>query len=80
MSKLNTASKSEAGRLGGGRVVLREYAGKWVAWASDGREIVAVGDTLHACEQSAADAGHPANQVAIEWVPEARQRLTGTGM
>jgi len=60
--------------------VPREYAGKWVAWSADGRRIVAVGDTLKACELAAAGAGHPANRVAIDRVPESRQRLTGSGM
>ena len=60
--------------------VPREYAGKWVAWSADGRRIVAVGDTAKACEQAAATAGHPANRVAIDRVPQSRQRLTGSGM
>jgi hypothetical protein len=62
------------------QTVPREYAGKWIAWSADGRRIVAVADTSDACEQAAATAGHPANQVAIERVPESRQRLTGSGM
>ena len=60
-------------------IVPREYAGKWVAWSADGRRVVAVGDTYKACEQAAARAGHPANEVAIDRVPESRQRLTGSG-
>ncbi len=60
--------------------VPREYAGKWLAWSADGRRIVAVGDTYQACEQAAATAGHPADQVAIDRVPESRHRLTGSGM
>lgn len=60
--------------------VPREYAGKWVAWSADGRRIVAVGDTHKACEQAAAAAGHPANGVAIDRVPQSRQRLTGSGL
>lgn len=61
-------------------LVPREYAGKWVAWSADGRRVVAVGDTYKACERAAASAGHPANQVAIDRVPQSRQRLTGSGM
>lgn len=60
--------------------VPHEYAGKWLAWSSDGRRIVAVGDTYKACEQVAATAGHPAHQVAIDRVPESRQRPTGSGL
>ena len=62
------------------QTVPREYAGKWVAWSADGHRIVAVGGTLKACEQAAASEGHPANEVAIERIPESRQRLTGPGM
>jgi hypothetical protein len=60
--------------------VPREYAGKWLAWSADGRRIVAVGDTYKACEQAATTAGYPADQVAIDRVPESRERLTGAGV
>ena len=60
--------------------VPREYVGKWVAWSADGRRIVAVGNTYKACEQAAAAAGHPASGVAIDRVPQSRQRLTGSGL
>jgi hypothetical protein len=60
--------------------IPRAYAGKWVAWSADGRRIVAVGETFEACEEAAAHAGFPADQIAVERVPTDRQRLTGSGM
>jgi hypothetical protein len=61
-------------------IVPREYAGKWVAWSADGRRIVAVGHTFKVCQEAAARAGFPEDQVAIDRVPDSRQRLTGSGM
>src|SRR5262245_29009376 len=61
------------------QTVLREYAGKWIAWGADGRRIVAVGGDFESCEQAAARAGFAADQVAIERVPETRDRPTGSG-
>ena len=62
----------------GPEVVPRAYAGQWVAWSAAGR-IVAVAATRRGCEQSAAGAGFPADQVALERVPTTRQRPTGAG-
>jgi hypothetical protein len=74
------SSTPRSARTGKIQVVPREYAGKWLAWSSDGRRIVAIADTFQACERAAAQAGFPADQVAIDRVPTARQRLTGSGM
>ncbi|MGC8644345.1 MAG: hypothetical protein ACP5XB_31165 [Isosphaeraceae bacterium] len=71
--------KVKAGSSSGVQVVPREYAGKWIAWSADGRRIIAVGDGFQSCEQAAARAGVPADQIAIERVPEARYRLSGSG-
>jgi hypothetical protein len=83
MPRAKTSARPETREARRGRVPLvpREYAGKWVvAWSADGRHIIAVGETFKACEQAAARAGHPANQVAIDRVPRSRQRPTGSGM
>jgi hypothetical protein len=60
--------------------VPREYAGKWLAWSEDGRQIVAVADSFEAAEQAAANAGFPADRIAIDRAPTDRQRLPGSGM
>jgi hypothetical protein len=76
-----TLSKKVATDRGGKvQVVPREYAGKWVAWSVDGREIVAVAGSFRACEQAAVLAGFRADQLAIDRVPASRQRLTGSGL
>jgi hypothetical protein len=62
------------------QVVPREYAGKWIAWPADGRRIIAVGESFDSCERAAARAGFPADQVAIERVPETRYRPAGSGL
>jgi hypothetical protein len=82
MPKPRTTADLNTGgaRSAGVQVVPREYAGKWVAWSPDGREIIAVAATFAACETAAAHAGFPAGRVAIDRVPTGRQRLTGSGM
>ena len=60
--------------------VSHEHAGKWIAWSEDGHRIVAVGSSFRACEKAAAHSGFAPDQVAIERVPETRERLTGSGM
>ncbi len=82
MPRAKTSARPDAKETSSGRVPLvpRESAGKWIAWSADGRHIIAVGDTFKACEQAAARAGYPANQVAIDRVPRSRQRTTGSGM
>ena len=80
MPKVKTSAEIDAKRdRRTVETVPREYAGKWVAWSADGRRVVAVGDTFRACEQAAARAGHPTNEVAIDRVPVSRQRLSGSG-
>jgi len=81
MPRIRTSEKPEekAGAPSGVQVVPREDAGKWIAWSADGRRIIAVGDSFESCEQAAARAGFPADQSAIERVPETRDRLTGSG-
>ncbi len=59
-------------------VVPREYAGKWVAWSTDGRRIIAVGSSFKSCEQAAARAGFPSDRIAIDRIPVSRQRETGS--
>ena len=51
--------KVKVGRSSGVQVVPREYAGKWIAWSTDSRRIIAVGDGFQPCEQAAARAGIP---------------------
>jgi hypothetical protein len=82
MSTARTPRRNEARRSvrSAPQVVPREYAGKWIGWSADGRRIIAVGSDFESCEQAAARAGFSADQVAIERVPETRQRLTGSGM
>jgi hypothetical protein len=58
--------------------IAREYAGKWIAWSPDGMRIVAVADSFARAERAAAAAGFP--NVAIERVPDGRQRITGSGV
>jgi hypothetical protein len=78
--KAALSKKVTTDRGGKVHVVPREYAGKWVAWSADGREIAAVADSFRACEQAAVRAGFRADQVAIDRVPSSRQRLTGSGL
>jgi hypothetical protein len=82
MQKPKAASSKKVATARGRKVqvVPREYAGKWVAWSADGREIVAVADSFRSCEQAAVRAGFRADQLAIDRVPASRQRLTGSGM
>ena len=82
MPRTQAAGKSNnrAVAPGGGRLVLRALAGKWIAWSSDGQQIVAVGDSFESCEAAAARAGFPAESIAIDRTPMSRDRLTGSGM
>lgn len=50
--------------------ILREYAGRYLAWHPDGLRIVASGLTFEECEANARKAGH--EQVAVGYVPEGR--------
>jgi hypothetical protein len=79
MSKTQASESLESNRKSRSQVpfVPREYAGKWVAWSEDGRRVIAVGDSFESCEQAAIKAGFPANRIAIERVPETRQRVSG---
>ncbi len=70
--KTSEKPKAKEERAGGVQVVPRAYAGKWVAWSSDGRRIVAVGESFDACERAAVAAGFAANQVAIGRIPVLR--------
>jgi hypothetical protein len=55
-----------------------EYVGKWIAWAPDGVQIVAVASSHAACIRAAGRAGYAENRVAFEKVPTTRQRVTGS--
>ena len=55
-----------------------EFAGRWIAWSPDGMKIVASGGSFEEAEQAAAAAGFA--EVAVERVPEGRQRIIGSGM
>jgi hypothetical protein len=80
--KAQTAREARARMHPRGEIqtVPRAYAGQWVAWSSDGRRIVAVGVSFRSCEEAAARAGFPADQIAIDRVPVSRHRPTGSGM
>lgn len=78
-ARTSRRDETRGGRRPGPQIVPREYAGRWIAWSSDGRRIIAVGDGFESCEQAAVRAGFPADQIAIERVPETRNRLTGSG-
>lgn len=51
-------------------LILREYAGKYVAWAPDGLRIVAVASSFGAAERKAAKVGYP--MAAVARVPKGR--------
>ena len=70
--RTSEAPEAKAEREGDVQVVPREYAGKWVAWSSDGRRIVAVGESFDDCERAAVAAGFAANWVAIGKIPVLR--------
>ena len=82
MPKLRRSAKPKAkvGAPSTVQVVPRDYAGKWIAWSEDGRRIIAVGESFDSCEGAATRAGFPADRIAIERVPETRDRLTGARM
>jgi hypothetical protein len=77
-ARTSRKDEPEGARRSRPQTVPREYAGRWIAWSADGRRIIAVEDDLESCEQAAAHAGFAADQVAIERVPETRDRLTGS--
>jgi hypothetical protein len=54
-------------------VVPEEFAGKWIAWTSDGSRIVASGDSLKETVAGAQSAG--AVDPGFEWIPPANLRL-----
>lgn len=56
-------------------VVSEEFAGKWVAWSSDGSRIVASGGSLKETVAAAKSAGEA--DPAFEWIPPANVRLVG---
>jgi hypothetical protein len=56
-----------------------EYAGKWIAWSTDGLRIIAVASSFKACEAAAVQAGFPVGTAPIERVPKTRFRQTGSG-
>ncbi len=70
--KTSVEPKTKAERDGGVQVVPREYAGKWVAWSSDGRRIVAVGESFDDCGRAVVAAGFAADRVAIGKIPVLR--------
>jgi hypothetical protein len=49
-------------------IVPLEYTGKWVAWTSDGRRIVAAGDSAKAAKIAAEMAG--VRDALYEWIPK----------
>ena len=55
--------------------IPREYAGKWVAWNSQGTEIVASGDTLTACHEDAEQ--KEVQKPRFEKIPELDVRTIG---
>jgi hypothetical protein len=48
-------------------VVPREYAGKWVAWSSDGRSILGSGNSIEEARVEASSAG--VENVRLQWIP-----------
>ncbi|MFO0953718.1 MAG: DUF5678 domain-containing protein [Isosphaeraceae bacterium] len=44
-----------------------EHAGRWVAWAEDGKSVVAVGDDPESVRAAARQAGTA--RAVLEWVP-----------
>jgi hypothetical protein len=51
-----------------------EYAGKWIAWSTDGLRIVAVASSFKAVETAAVRAGFAIGTAPIERVPMTRDR------
>ncbi len=74
-SRQDNAKKAN---LPGPQTVPRAYAGQWIGWSADGRRIISVGESFEECEQAAIQAGFSADQVAIERVPETRERVSGS--
>lgn len=58
-------------------IVPRKYAGKWIAWSSDGMRIVASGDTLDEVQRAAKVARE--QNAGFEWIPPATARIVGAG-
>jgi hypothetical protein len=58
-------------------VVPRKYAGKWIAWSSDGMRILASGNTLDEVQRAAKIAQE--QDVGYEWIPPASARIVGAG-
>lgn len=50
---------------------LAKYQGSWVAFSSDGRRIVARGETVEQLEQQIAAEGGDGQDVVLEWLPGA---------
>ena len=49
-------------------IVSVEFTGKWVAWTSDGRRIIASGDSAKAAKIAAEKAG--VRDAMYEWIPK----------
>jgi len=56
-------------------IVPAEYAGKWIAWTSDGTRIAGAGDTPEEAEAAAKKVN--VKEVIHEWVPPADEQLIG---
>ncbi len=52
-----------------------EHAGRWVAWTSDGRRIVAAGETPEAVRDAAERAGEA--RFILDWIPPVEERSAG---
>ena len=50
------------------QIVSAEFTGKWVAWTSDGRRIIASGDSAKAAKIAAEKAG--VGDAMYEWIPK----------
>jgi hypothetical protein len=69
-----TRSKSTTHTVKTPQVIPLAYAGKWIAWSTDGLRIVAVASSFKAAETATARAGFAIGTTAIERVPETRDR------
>jgi hypothetical protein len=59
---------------------LQKYDGRWVAFSSDGRRIIAGSESLDRLDGLVIEAGEDPEHVALEWIELNDHELGGAGL